>query len=49
MLEEREAGAAAGFFGRAVSWTHAIKFMAMGTAVLATTYYAAYSVGETID
>jgi len=49
MLEAREAGAAEGFFGRAVSGTHAIEFITMGTAVVATTFYAAYSVGETID
>jgi len=49
MLEEREEGAAEGFLGRAVSWTHAIKFMTMGMAMIVTTYYAAYSIGEVVD
>merc|ERR1719240_889388 len=49
LIEERVEGAAEGFFGRAVSWHNAIKFVAMGTAVIMVTYYAAYSIGETQD
>lgn len=49
LLELREEGAAEGFLGRAVAWDDAIKFMAMGTAVVVTSYYAAYSIGETVD
>ena len=49
MLEEREEGAAEGVFGRAVSWTNAIKFLSMGMVVIIVTYYSAYSIGETVD
>jgi hypothetical protein len=49
LVEEREVGAAEGFLGRAISWGDAIKFMALGTAVMVTTYYAAYAIGETLD
>ena len=49
LVEEREVGAAEGFLGRAISWGDAIKFMALGTAVIVTTYYAAYAIGETLD
>jgi hypothetical protein len=48
-IEEREEGAAEGFFGRAVSWGYLIKFGAMGAALLVSTYYSAYSIGETVD
>jgi len=48
-LEAREAGATEGFLGVAVSYVTMIKFLAMGSAVLISTYYAVYSIGETVD
>jgi len=48
-LENRELGATEGFLGVAVPWTVMIKFLAMGSAVLISTYYAVYSIGETVD
>ena len=45
----REAGAKEGFFGVTVAHVTMIKFLAMGSAVLISTYYAVYSIGETVD
>lgn len=49
LLEEREEGAAEGFLGRAVAWDDAIRLWTLGSAVIVITYYAAYSIGETVD
>lgn len=49
LIEEREEGAAEGFLGRAISWGYALRFMAIGTATIVITYYAAYAIGETLD
>lgn len=49
LLELREEGAAEGFLGRAISWSDCIKFVFMGAAVIVTTYFAAYAIGETVD
>lgn len=49
LVDERVEGAAEGFLGRAISWGDAIKFLMLGTGIIVTTYYAAYSIGETLD
>ena len=48
-LEAREVGAKEGFFVVAVAHVTSIKFLAMGSAVLISTYYGVYSIGETVD
>lgn len=48
-LKAREEGVTKGFLGQAVSYTQAIKFFTLGTAVVVPTYFAAYGIGQTVD
>ena len=49
MIETREVEVKEGFLGKAVSYTDCIKFLAMGSAILISTFYASWSIGDTVD